>query len=431
MRTFFIFRLIWNQVEYKLNLFMFVSKAGQLQDASLSGPKVSFFDWINPLCMVALIAIGVCFIYSAQLYNNGNDWQKQLVWLAISTVAYFVVAHIDYKLYRTYAPIIYWIAMVFLVLVLLIGVQRYGAKRWIDLKFTLYQPSETAKIGTLIMVATVLAKDNLGDLKDSLKTLFFVCVYSAIPIVLIFMQPDLGSALVFPPMVLSLLYVSNLSLRFFAAAFALFALLLGAVAVDLYFYANFLQENHLSVKQNQNFYAEKSFLPLKDYQRDRILTFAAPRIIDPQGNDKAWNMIQSNISVGTGGLTGKGWKESTQARLGYLPSTIAHNDFIFSVVAEEKGFIGGITVIGLFAILAANSIRIATVARDRFGTLLAIGITVVFVVHVFVNIGMAIGIMPITGIPLPFLSYGGSFLLSCCILQGIIQSIYRHRNDFT
>lgn len=413
---------------------MFSLKRNEVTEIKKIQPKrESFFDWINPICMLGLVAIGVCFIYSAQLYNNGNDWEKQLIWFGISAVAYFVVSQIDYKIYRTYASFIYWIAIILLVLVLLIGTERYGAKRWIDLKFTLFQPSETAKIGTLIMVSSVLARDNLGELRDSLKALFLIFIYATVPILLIFLQPDLGSALVFPPMVFALLYVSNLSLRFFVTAFALFIVLIGIISVDCYFYADYLEKKRELPKSEQADYppyAERSFLPLKDYQRDRILTFAAPRIVDPQGNGKAWNVIQSNISVGTGGMTGKGWKESTQARLGYLPSTIAHNDFIFSVIAEEKGFVGGITVVGLFSILIINSIRIATVARDRFGTLLVIGITLITVAHVFVNIGMSIGIMPITGIPLPFLSYGGSFLLSCCILQGIVQSVYRHRNRF-
>jgi rod shape determining protein RodA len=143
-----------------------------------------------------------------------------------------------------------------------------------------------------------------------------------------------------------------------------------------------------------------------------------------------WNERQSMISVGSGGLTGKGWTEGTQARLGYLPRAVAHNDFIFSVIAEEKGFLGSITVLSLFGLLLFNGIRIAGLSRDRFGTLLALGVTVLFLVHVFVNIAMTIGLVPITGIPLPFISYGGTFVLSCCLLQGLVQSVYRFRKDF-
>jgi rod shape determining protein RodA len=178
-------------------------------------------------------------------------------------------------------------------------------------------------------------------------------------------------------------------------------------------------------------YEPHSWIPLHDYQRNRILTFAKPELVDRYGTGVAYNREQSLISVGTGGLIGKGWTQGTQAQLGYLPRTVAHNDFIFSVVAEEKGFLGSLTVLGLFGLVLFNGIRIAGSARDRFGTLLALGVTVLFLVHVFVNIAMTIGLVPITGIPLPFISYGGSFVLSCCLLQGLVQSVWRFRKDFT
>ncbi len=130
-------------------------------------------------------------------------------------------------------------------------------------------------------------------------------------------------------------------------------------------------------------------------------------------------------------MAGKGWTEGTQAQLGYLPRSVAHNDFIFSVIAEEKGLLGSLTVLSLFGLVMFNGIRIAGMARDRLGTVIAVGVTVLFMVHVFVNIAMTIGLVPITGIPLPFISYGGSFVLSCCLLQGLVQSVYRFRKDFT
>ena len=167
---------------------------------------------------------------------------------------------------------------------------------------------------------------------------------------------------------------------------------------------------------------------LRDYQRNRLVGFLWPDKIDAKG--VGWNQSQSKISVGSGGLAGKGWTEGTQAQLGYLPRSVAHNDFIFSVIAEEKGFLGSLTVLGLFGLVLFNGIRIAGSARDRFGTLLAIGVTVLFSVHVFVNVAMTIGLVPITGIPLPFISYGGSFVLSCCLLQGLVQSVWRFRKDF-
>jgi len=199
------------------------------------------------------------------------------------------------------------------------------------------------------------------------------------------------------------------------------------VGIDIYLYNNFLERKNLKPHSSLGAFEDHSWIPLRDYQRNRILSFVAPGKVDPLGI--GWNLSQSLISVGSGGLTGKGWREGTQAKLGYLPRAVAHNDFIFSVLAEEKGFLGSSFVIALYGLILGNGIRIAGLARDRFGTLLALGVTMVFSVHVLVNIGMTIGLMPITGLPLPFLRYGGSFLLSCCLLQGLIQSVYRFRKD--
>jgi rod shape determining protein RodA len=249
---------------------------------------------------------------------------------------------------------------------------------------------------------------------------------------LVLLQPDLKSAIVLPPMVFSMLYVSKLSVRFYAAALGAFVLLVSIVAWDSYNYVRFMDSHGYSYveKKDRGKYEALSWVPLHDYQRNRILAFAAPEKVDPSGTGITYNRTQSLSSVGSGGLTGRGWQEGTQAQLGYLPRSIAHNDFIFSVISEELGFLGSITVLGLFGLVLFNGIRIAGLARDRFGTLLALGVTVLFLVHVFVNIAMTIGLVPITGIPLPFISYGGSFVLSCCLLQGLVQSVYRFRKDF-
>jgi rod shape determining protein RodA len=225
-----------------------------------------------------------------------------------------------------------------------------------------------------------------------------------------------------------MLYVSKLSTRFFAAALGAFLLIVSVVAVDTWSYKRFMESHNYSYMNDKGKYEAQTWVPLHDYQRNRIISLIWPNELDPMG--VGWNQRQSLISVGSGGLTGKGWTEGTQAQLGYLPRSVAHNDFIFSVIAEEKGFLGSLTVLGLFGLMLFNGIRIAGLARDRFGTLLAIGVTVLFAVHVFWNIAMTIGLVPITGIPLPFISYGGSFVLSCCLLQGLVQSVYRFRKDF-
>lgn len=387
------------------------------------------WDLLQPAVIVVLALTGVVFIHSATAYTGGVYWMKQLFWVVLGAGAYTAVSLIHYRRLLEYAHLFYALALVPLVLVLFIGVERLGAQRWIDLKVVLFQPSETAKIGTLLMVASLLARSRIGTVKESLRTLLWVMLVAGVPFLLIFLQPDLGSALVIPPMVLALLFVSQLSHRFFIAAFALFTLFLGVVAVDLAGYYRHYAENDLSFRSDRGAYEEHSILPLRDYQRERILTSIAPDLVDSRGTGASWQVRQSKIAAGSGGLWGKGLAEGTQAKLGYLPEP--HTDFIFPVIAEEKGFLGSSFVIALFAILLANGIRVAQHAADRFGMLLAVGVSVIFTVHIFINIGMTIGLLPITGLPLPFLSYGGTFFLSCCLLQGMVQSVYRHRRDLS
>jgi rod shape determining protein RodA len=235
-------------------------------------------------------------------------------------------------------------------------------------------------------------------------------------------------------MVFTLLFLAKIPLRFFAIVVAIIVPVLGMITVDMYRFQKHLETTDQTPLQNlhgRNGYEKHSWVPLQDYQRNRILAFVAPDIADPQGIGVNWNRAQSLIAVGSGGFSGKGLGQSTQAKLGYLPSSVAHNDFIYSVLAEEKGFLGGAFVLLLLAAVVGNGFRIAGQARDRFGMLLATGISVIFMIHIFINIGMTLGIAPITGLPLPMLSYGGSFVISCCILQGLLQSIYRFRKDFS
>ena len=388
------------------------------------------WDLLTPLAIVLLSSFGIAFIYSAQLSVNGNAWQTQLIWLTGGVGIYTIVSLIDYRFWLAVAHWFYAACLIpcFLVLMPGIGSEVYGSQRWINLGFFSYQPSETAKIGVLLITAAILIRSKIGTVAQSLGTLGKLALAVGLPMFLILLQPDLKSAIVLPPMVFSMLYVSRLSARFFAGALGAFLLIVGVVAWDTWRYQQFMDANNLSYVNDRGKFEPHTWVPLHDYQRNRIISFVAPDKIDPMGI--GWNQRQSLISVGSGGLTGKGWTDGTQAQLGYLPRSVAHNDFVFSVIAEEKGFLGSFTVLGLFGIVLFNGIRIAGLARDRFGTLLAIGVTVLFTVHVFVNIAMTIGLVPITGIPLPFISYGGSFMLSCCLLQGLVQSVYRFRKDF-
>lgn len=389
------------------------------------------FDRITPLCIAVLSLIGVFFIYSAQMARDGSQWKSQLVYLTLGAVLYLGTALLDYRIWLRYAHWVYLVSLVLLVLVLIPGIgttHGMGARRWIDLGVA-FQPSEFAKVAVLIVTASILTGSRLGTVADSFQVLVKLALAVGIPMLLIVAEPDLGSALVIAPMVFAMLFISNLSMRFFAGALGVFALLVGIVALDSWRYAKFMEDNKLSYVRDRGAYEPHSWLPLKDYQRNRVLAFAMPDVIDRQGIGITWNSRQSLISVGSGGLTGKGWAEGTQAKLGYLPPAVAHNDFIFSVIAEEKGFLGSITVVGLFGVVLWNGLRIAGLARDRFGALLALGVTALLAVHVFVNIAMTIGLVPVKGIPLPFISYGGTFVLSCCFLQGLVQSVYRFRRD--
>lgn len=391
----------------------------------------SRWDLVNPLAMLGLSTFGVLFIYSAQLSVHGSNWMTQIVWLVAGAAIYVAVSLIDYRFWLSVAHWFYIAATLPLFFVLLpgIGSERYGAQRWLDFGFFAFQPSETAKVAVLLITASLLVRSRIGTVRQSLGVLGKLALAVGLPLVLILLQPDLKSAIVLPPMVFSMLFVSKLSSRFFAGALAAFLLIVSLVGWDTWRYANFMESHGYSFVNDRGKYDPHSWVPLHDYQRNRIISFVAPDKIDPTGI--GWNQRQSLISVGSGGLTGKGWTEGTQAQLGYLPRSVAHNDFIFSVIAEEEGFLGSITVLSLFGLVLFNGIRIAGLARDRLGTLLAVGVTVLFTVHVFVNIAMTIGLVPITGIPLPFISYGGSFVLSCCLLQGLVQSVYRFRKDFT
>ena len=396
------------------------------------------WDLLSPIALAGLSLFGISFIYSAQLTTHGNAWEIQLVWLATGAAIYVAVSLVDYRFWISVAHWFYFACLVPLVIVFIPGVggtatEKWGAQRWIDLGLFSFQPSETAKVAVLLITAGILIRNEIGTVRQSLGVLGKLALAVGAPMILILLQPDLKSAIVLPPMVFSMLYVSKLSTRFFAGALGAFMLAVGLVTWDSVRYVHFMDSHHYDYTRDRGKFDVEGHpvIPWHDYQRNRILAFGAPEKVDPNGTGVAYNLSQSLISVGSGGLTGKGWTEGTQAQLGYLPRSVAHNDFIFSVIAEEKGFLGSLTVLGLFGLVLFNGIRIAGLARDRFGTLLAIGVTVLFAVHMFVNIAMTIGLVPITGIPLPFISYGGSFVLSCCLLQGLVQSVYRFRKDFT
>ena len=404
-------------------------------------------DWTQVVIILFLSTLGVVAIKSAGSYRQTNFETPQMIYLGVGWVAYWMISSLDYRKLRVHARRIYLIGALLLVPISLCAIFKInigsfirsinGARRWMDFGPFSIQPSEFAKVSVLIFIAAVLVLNPIGSWRKSWPTVVKVLAAAGLPFVLIFVQPDLGSALIYLPLSFALLFVAGLSSRFFMVA-GLSAVLLGAVvAVDLVSYASKVTayaEAHADdlnpAKAIRGKHEETAwFFLLKDYQRERLLSFVAPSIIDPRGRGATWNVKQAVIAVGRGGLEGQGIGKGTQAKYGYLPEAAAHNDFLFSGMSEEIGFRGGVFVIVAFALLLWRVVRTALLAIDRFGSLLAIGAAVIIGTHVVINIGMNIDLMPVTGVPLPFLSYGGSFILSCFLLLGLVQSVHRHSVD--
>ncbi len=350
-------------------------------------------DWMLTISIVCLTVIGVFFIYSAEFQSTdlpaGKMYQRQILWAIVGFAGYVVMAMTDYRRVAEGGWWIYAASLFLLLLVLFMGHTVYGAKRWLSLFGIQVQPSEFAKLAVVLAGAYYLAR---SDRKiDHPLTIAGTLAIAAVPFALIARQPDLGTAATLLPIALVMLFVAGMRFKFLAIL-ALAGLMLLPVA----------------------------WVGLGDYQRERIMVFIDPGR-DPFG--AGWNKMQSEIAVGSGGLRGKGYLKGTQNVLGYLPRTVAPTDFIYSVIAEEKGFVGAASVLALFSLICWAGLRTALSARDKLGRLIATGITSLVFFHAFVNIAMTIGLMPITGLPLPLMSYGGSFMVSMMLGFGILQSI--------
>lgn len=341
-----------------------------------------------------LLAYGFYAIYSATWMRDTHFTRSQFYWLLLCLPIFFTISFIDYRWVRLGAIPLYLLSLLGLLSVLLFGVKVYGARSWLNLGFCHFQPSELAIIAGIMVLALYLSS------YEHLHPLVRIGVCGAIvgiPWLLVLVQPNLGGAIVWLPLFFAMLYVGNVPGRYL-----LTLLLLGVSLIPVM--VNF---------------------GMKPYQRDRIAVFLDPSL-DPQG--AGWNINQSLNAIGSGGFLGKGFKASnTLNELGYLPSTIVHNDFIFSVLGEQHGFLGGFLLITTFMFFILSGLFIAFKANDTFGRLLAIGIVTLLFTHVFMNIGMTIGVTPITGLPLPLVSYGGSFLLIAMLSLGLLQSIWIHR----
>ncbi len=359
-------------------------------------------DWILFATMLALSGFGLLMIYSATQTTGSFSMERQMVFVAAGLVIYTIFSNIDYREYRGIIP-----AASIVILILLVAVFFFppvkDVHRWIPLGFFNLQPAEFAKVVVIVALASLLAppatRDDLltGPRSIGWTKIGQAILVVAIPGFLILREPDLGTALVFGFILFVLLFVSGASWRQMALLFTVVAV--GVIAVI-------------------------QFDMLSDYQMDRIMVVVDPDKVDPQG--LGYQITQSKNAIGSGQLMGRGFlAEDSLTAFQYVPEQ--ETDFIFTAVAEQFGFVGGLFVLAAFAVIVWRLLVIASNARDRFGALIAVGIAGMIVFHVFVNIGMTIGIMPITGIPLPFLSQGGSFYMARTLALGIANSVWLMR----
>ncbi|MEX0831414.1 MAG: rod shape-determining protein RodA [Nitriliruptoraceae bacterium] len=359
-------------------------------------------DIVVVLAALALTGIGLVAIFSAKLHSLNLQGlpttlyiSRQLIALGVALVAMVVAAAIDYRRLASYAVAIYLVAIVLLVAVLTpLGTQVGGSQRWLVLGFFQLQPSEIAKIATLIAIAALLsqARGNPGP-----GEILLGIALGSVPLLLVFAQPDLGTSIVFAWLLAVLFLVGGVAARW----------LFGLVSVSMVGLVYVLQSD-----------------VIQEYQLRRLTAFLdAGNPALAQG--AAFHTRQSLIAIGSGQLSGKGLFQGTQTALAYVPEN--HTDFIFTVIGEEFGFVGTAAVVGLFGVIVWRALSIATHAKDLMGTLLATGVAGILLLQVFINIGMTIGIMPVTGIPLPFVSFGGTSLIVWFTMVGLLLNVHMRR----
>jgi len=375
-------------------------------------------DWLMSVATLLIVVTGMLFVYSAAHVFADRPvihFERQLLWMGVGLFCYLGLVAVDYRRICREGWWIYAISMALLVLVLCIGLRVRGGRRWLMLLGVGFQPSEFAKVATIVLLAQLLSrpKMNLG----MAGPVVVVLGVTAVPALLVMLQPDLGTALVFLPAVVVMMFVAGMPPRMFVTL-----TLIGLTVAGLMLSALFLPEKLGCSETTQKVFLRMS--GLRSYHKERITGFLAPKK-DPLG--AGWTKVQSQIAIGSGGLTGKGFRKGTSNILGFLPRSVAPTDFLFSVVAEESGFFGAASLLFLFAVLLGCVLRAGAVAVDETGRLLCVGAAVLVFTHIFVNIAMTIGLLPVTGLPLPLMSSGGSFFISVMMLLGMAQSVFVRR----
>lgn len=360
------------------------------------------FDWSLILICIAIFIIGSLNLYSAtfnEMVSRNMTYQKsQLIWFGVGSAMGVVILLIHYKILSRFAYPIYFINLALLVGVLIAGTSTMGGRRWLSLGPFRFQPSEFMKLSMALALAKYFESDSVtGNTGYKLRDMWLPLSMVLVPAGLIILQPDLGTAMILLLMFASLM----LFIRIDSRTLIIMATVAAVALPFIYKYG------------------------LKDYQRTRITTFINP-MSDPKGS--GYNSIQSMIAIGSGKFMGKGFRKGTQSQLNFLPEH--HTDFIFSVFSEEHGFLGAVVLLALYTLFFLTGLNIAYVSHDKFGTLLSLGILMIFFWHMFVNIGMVCGILPIVGVPLPFVSYGGSSLITSVICVAILTNISNKRFMF-
>lgn len=356
---------------------------------------VKDFDKALFLSVVVIILFGLLAVYSAT-QARGLPFSKSFVFKQITSVAIgaallLVVVNLPYQKWIDMGSIFYGINIALLVIVLVLGHARLGAQRWFSIGSFAFQPSEFIKINLILVLAGYIGakKDQMTDLKNLLAPVALL----AIPFILVLLQPDLGTALLLVPVFFAMLMVGGVRMRYMAG-------MVGLGIAALPFFWHFL----------------------RGYQKQRLLVFLDPNT-DPLG--AGYTIIQSKIAVGSGGLFGKGWLAGTQNQLNFLPER--HTDFIFSVVGEEWGFLGAAALVLLYLLIARRMLGVMSATTDIYGRLIATGVLTLLSLQVIINIGMTIGLMPVVGIPLPLVSYGGTSLIATLVAIGLVLNVGMRR----
>lgn len=406
-------------------------------------PLTQRIDIPTTVMLILLVAIGLLTIYSST-YQSGSTmirghFYRQLACMGLGLGFMITAMLVPMRYFYALSYPIYGLAVALLIGVLVFGETQGGAGRWIRILGIQFQPSEPAKLATVLAMARFLADSKYGE--SSLKNVMAALVFLGIPLVLVQQQPDLGTCLVFLALLVPMLFWAGMSgpIVFLLIA-PLFSMLTASVPHMYLFLAWMLVISIVLYVARQGIFMTLVYYAinisvgvmtpylwskLKPYQQKRILTFLNPHL-DPKG--AGYQILQSQTAIGSGGLTGKGYLQGTQTHLRFLPEQ--HTDFAFSVVGEEFGFLGAITVLGLFFALIMRGLHTAATAKNGFASLVAVGICTVFLVHVIVNVGVTVGLLPVTGLPLPFLSYGGTSLVVSMTMVGILANITVNRLEY-